>query len=117
MANPGYQPAALGGDTVSRLPDTASARWVRSIAQVLNNVLSGRMNAVLPITLTANSTTTTIIDARITFYSALSFCPTSKDAAAIAGSLYASSQKNGQATLTHLKTAETDCTFNLLIIG
>jgi len=109
MANPGYIPAPLFGSDVPQ--------WVKRVATVVNNILAGRLNTVLPITLATGATTTTIIDARIGFYSALAFCPTSHNAAAIAGSLYASSQKSGQAVLTHLSTAETDCTFNLLIIG
>ena len=117
MPNPGYLPAPSGGEAITNIVQAASITWVRRIVTVVNNVLAGRLNAVLPITLTASSTTTTIIDARISAFSALLFSPLSANAAAIQSSLYVSSQRSGEATLTHLSAAEDDLSFNLCIIG
>jgi hypothetical protein len=64
-ARPGYSPAPQGGGIIATLKEAASSGWVRQIVDVVNKILSGKMNAVLEITLTANSATSVIRDARI----------------------------------------------------
>jgi putative flippase GtrA len=90
---------------------------VRRVVDVVNRTLSGKLNVTLPVTLQNGNTTTTIIDPRITAYSALLLTPLTAHAAAIAASVYVSSQQNGQATFTHSNTANTDQLFRLCIIG
>lgn len=89
----------------------------RQIAQAVNQQLTGKLNAVLQVTLTASSTTTTVTDKRIGANTYFGFQPLTADAAAALGGLYVSSQTNGSATLTHASTATVDRTFNVLLIG
>lgn len=117
---PGYTPAPLSGNQPEDIKRAASARWVRNIAEVVNNILRGKVNAVLPLTLDANSATTTVLDARISAYSALVLQPvTSNAAAALYDTPYIipSGQKSGEVVLNHANDANADKTYNLVIIG
>lgn len=118
-SNRGYLPAPLNEAPPPTLKDAAPASWVRRIVTTVNNTLAGKMNAVLPITLDVDSPTTTVIDSRISAFSALVFAPITANAAAEIGNgtLYASSQQSGQATLTHANNGQADRSFRLLIIG
>jgi hypothetical protein len=109
MTIKGYQGVPL------MLPNEQEHR--RQIAQAVNQQLTGKLNAVLQVTLTAGSTTTSVIDKRIGANTFFGFCPLTADAAAALGGLYVSSQANGTATLTHANTATVDRTFNVLLIG
>jgi hypothetical protein len=90
----------------------------RKLAQSVNLAMQGKLNAVVQVTLTPSSTTTTLIDSRIGASTGIFFSPLTNDAvtASISG-LHVSSQKNGQATLTHASAAAVDQTFNVLLIG
>jgi hypothetical protein len=90
----------------------------RKIAQTANLAMQGKLNAVTQVTLTPNSTTTTLTDARIGAQTGIFFSALTNDAvtASLSG-LYVSSQKKGQATLTHASSAAVDQTFNVLLIG
>lgn len=109
MTIKGYQGVPL------MLPNEQEHR--RQIAQAVNQQLTGKLNAVLQVTLTPNSATTTVIDKRIGANTFLGFSPLSADAAAALSGLYVSTQANGTATLTHANTATVDRTFNVLLIG
>lgn len=115
----GFQPAPLVGTAPKGLSDSAEKRWVRAVAEVVNRLLSGKMNVTLSVTLTANAASTTVIDARIGVFSALPHHPTTAHAAAeiAAGGFYVSAQQNGQFTLTHANNAQTDRTFTFAILG
>lgn len=91
----------------------------RQLARAINQQLTGKLNAVLQVTLTASSTATVITDKRIGANTGLFFSPLSANAAAALSGLWvnASLQTNGTATLTHVNTATTDRTFNVLLIG
>lgn len=113
----GYPVAPLGGDPVSALPQAAHTTWVRRIVDVLNSVRLGKLNANLSITLrTSPNTTTPIIDARISMFSALLFTPQSAASAAMLSALYPSNQNNGSVTLNHLSTIDS-CSYVMTIIG
>lgn len=117
---PGYPSVPTSGHFATSLSDAASNNWVRRIVDGVNSVLRGKLNAVLPVTLTANATTTTVIDARIGFYSAFLFEPTTAHAAALLYEtpyILVTNKKSGQATLNHASNANTDLSFNLLLIG
>lgn len=118
MAVPGFPGVPLDGQAAN-LADAASRRWVARLAAALNNILGGKINVALPVTLAASAATTTVIDARIGAYSALVFSPLTAHAAAeiAAGGFYVSSQQSGEATLTHANNAQTDRQFNLAILG
>lgn len=119
---PGYKPAPTGGSRPDKLSDAADGNWVRRIVDVLNNILSGRLNVVTQITLTASAASTDIKDARIGPYSALILQPLTAHAQAdfisATGVLAdTTTQKAGFVTLRHPNNANADKTFNLLIIG
>jgi hypothetical protein len=119
MANPGYQPVPTGS-AAGKGDQVPSLQWVRRIADAVNGILKGKVNAVLPVTLTANAASTTVLDARISYFSALILEPLTAHAAA---ALYASpyvlptAQASGTVTFDHANDALTDKNFNLLIIG
>jgi hypothetical protein len=89
----------------------------RQLAQGVNGSRQGKLNAVAQVTLMPSSTTTTLIDARIGATTGIFFSPLSADAAGAMSGLYVSSQKSGEATLTHTSAASVDRTFNVLLIG
>ncbi|WP_060133415.1 hypothetical protein [Burkholderia ubonensis] len=97
------------------MPDEKEHR--RRLARQGNLLLQGKQNNVIQVTLTANSATTVITDKRIGFYTYIGFSPLTADAAAALSGLYVSSQANGTATLTHASNAQTDRTFNVLLVG
>jgi hypothetical protein len=80
------------------------------------------MNVVLQITLRAGFATTVITDSRIGPFSALLLQPLTAHAA---GALYSATsvladlttQRDGAVTLNHVNDANTDKTFNLVILG
>jgi hypothetical protein len=84
------------------------------ISLVVNQILLGKMNNTLAVTLTANSTTTVITDPRINTTSYFVFDARTATAQLAKYGLYASSVGNGTATLTHANTADTNKDF---IIG
>src|SRR5689334_6820527 len=113
MSRPGYSPVPIGGTTVRKPEDSASVSWVKRIAEMVNNILQGKLNAVLQITLTANSATTVVIDARIGPYSGLYLQPLTAHAAAAlysATSVLAdlTTQKQGSVTFNHANDANVD---------
>jgi hypothetical protein len=115
---PGYVPAPLGPAVAVSRDDTASVLWIRRIIDVVNRTLQGKLNATLPVTLSAGMTTTTITDARISAFSYIDFMPLTASAAAmLAGGMFVSSQQSGEATVTHLNSASTDLDFRALIIS
>lgn len=97
------------------LPDEKEHR--RQIARLANGLLQGKQNNVIQVTLTPSSTTTTVIDRRIGANTGIFPSALTAHAAAALGALYVSAQQNGQATLTHANSANTDQTFNLLLVG
>ena len=109
MSNPGYVPAPL------YMPDEKEHR--RRLAQATLSLGKGKLNAVTTVTLAVSATTTTLTDARIGSTTFIGFSPLTAHAAAAVASLYVSSQKNGQATLTHASSANSDQTFSVLLIG
>ncbi|MEJ0071184.1 MAG: hypothetical protein WDO24_23325 [Pseudomonadota bacterium] len=53
------------GKAPAALADAADKSWVRRIVQAVNQLLQGKLNASLAVTLTHGATSTTIADARI----------------------------------------------------
>lgn len=89
----------------------------KKIARLSNLLLQGKLNSVIQVTLTANAATTTVTDKRIGANTWIGFSPLTANAAAAQSGLYVSSQTNGSATLTHANNAQSDRTFNVLLIG
>lgn len=90
---------------------------LRRIVGVVRRLLTGKMNAVTSVTLTANAATTTLTDRRLGGASYIGFSPTTAHGAAEIPTLYVSAKATGSATLTHANNAQTDRTFDVLIIG
>lgn len=117
---PGFKAVPVSGDVVSRIDQSASARWAKNIAEGVNRLLAGKMNVVLQVTLAVNASTTSVIDARIGVYSALILQPLTYNAAIALYEtpfVFVSNQKNGSVTLNHAVNAAADKTFNLVILG
>lgn len=117
---PYFSSVPQSGRTPEKLSDAADAGWVRRIVDGVNKALSGKINVVLPITLTASAGTTTVIDARIGAYSAFLYEPLTTNAfAAWVTSPYiiATDKRSGQATLAHVNDANADKSYNLVILG
>jgi hypothetical protein len=116
----GYPTVPLGGRAPDSLHGAADKSWVARIARAVAALLQGKFNAALAITLASGAASTTIQDARISATSTLLLQPLTAHAAALA---YASpyvlitAQQSGQVAFAHANTANTDQTFNLLIIG
>jgi len=109
--------------TISQFP-TPSERYddpeqfARAVVRSIRQITTGKTNNVLDVTLTANSTTTSVIDARIGVHTAPIFVPTSANAQAIATPRRDfSSPVNGSMTVVHANDANTDKTFKVILIG
>ena len=92
----------------------------RQIARRLNLVTQGKLNITLDVTLTANAASTSVVDPRIGFYSAVvpAMAMTSDAAAELAsGSLYVDALNKGSCVVHHTNSAQTDRTIRFLIIG
>lgn len=117
MTIPGYPPVPISGDSVSIVNLAAATSWVRVIADRINKMLTGKLNVTYSLTLTPNAGTTTVTDARIGPFNALLLQPKTANAAAALATTYVSSQGTGTATFMHTNNAQTDKSFNLVIIG
>ncbi len=110
MMQRGYQAVPL------MLPNEKEHR--RQIAQAVNNQLGGKLNATASVTLTPSATSTTLTDSRIGANTFIGFTPRTLNAStAWISGLYVSAKKNGQATITHASSPNTDQTFDVLLIG
>lgn len=97
--------------------------WLRRTVRVVNNIMQGKTNNTGSVTLAANTTTTTVTEAkgRIGQNTVILFMPTTAHAATEfgAGTMYVSGRDvaNNQFTVTHVNNAQTDRTFNYVLIG
>lgn len=89
----------------------------REIAERVNRLNQGKFNAVTTVTLEAGETSTTLTDKRIGGNTYIGFMPLTANAAAALATTHVSARDNGVATITHDNTADTDRTFDLVLIG
>jgi hypothetical protein len=91
----------------------------RETIRRINELLQGRANVTLEVTLAAGAATTTVRDARISEQAFVEFMPLTANAATEkgAGTLYVSAQTAGEMTVTHVNNGQTDRTFRLAILG
>jgi hypothetical protein len=93
----------------------------RKLIRVIKGIMQGKTNNTGTITLTANSTTTTVTFAagRIGQDTVLLLTPTTSNAAGALSGLYVSGRSvaNNTLTLTHANTATLDRTFSYALIG
>lgn len=99
------------------LPDEQEHR--RQIAQRLNAVIGGKLNATLDVTLTHDAATTTVNDPRIGYYSAVipAMATTANGAAAMIAGIYVTGLASETCTIHHHNDAATDQTIRFVIIG
>ena len=93
---------------------------LRKIAQAANDALSGKINNVGTVTLTANAATTTVSNRRVTAGCHVGFMPTTANAATEfgAGTMYVSTRTQGASfVITHTNNAQTDRTFTYELIA
>jgi hypothetical protein len=90
---------------------------LRRIVDVVRGVLAGKLNAVTSVTLRNGHTTTTLTDSRIGGGTFIGLSPTTATAAAATTAVYVSAKDKGTATLTHDNTADTDRTFDVVLVG
>lgn len=90
-------------------------------ANTANLAMQGKLNSVGSITLTQSSATTTLTDYYLTTESKVFFTPLTANAAAelAAGTMYvlAANKGDGSWTITNANNAQSDRTFDYLIIG
>ncbi len=107
--NEAYEPAPLDGPT--------SREHRRRLAQVINRINQGKLNAVTSLTFRASQTTTTLTDERIGMNSFLGLAATTANAATtlVAGVYYVATR--GSAVFHHASNAAIDQTFAVCIFG
>jgi hypothetical protein len=93
--------------------------WLSGLRDVVNNIMRGKINATLDVTLTPSAATTTVSDARIGGSCGIYLMPLSANAAAEIGNgtIWWGTPGNQTVTLNHANNAQADRTFRLLIIG
>jgi hypothetical protein len=90
---------------------------LQRVAESINGLIEGRLDATYYITLTANSATTVVVDTRFESSMVPVFTPTTANGAAAMGGMYVSSRGKGTFTLTHANNAQTDKSFIYVRIG
>ena len=107
---PGYPPVA------PYLFDEKQHR--RDIARTLNDVLKGKQNVTLKVTLAASATSTTIIDARIGVSTAVLLMPLTANAAtAYVAGIWFDTQLKGSVVAHHASSTATDQIFRIVLVG
>ena len=86
----------------------------RNVANVVNNILDGKVNSTGSITLANSATTTTLSDDRIGGDSVILFMPTTSEASTV--TIHVTGRQKGQATLNHA-SATTTRSFDYVIFG
>ena len=97
---------------------TDVTKFLRSIASVLSNVMTGRTNNVLDVTVTDSAGSTTVTDSRIGVHTVAICIPTSVNAEAAAITPYRdiSSPVNGSMSLIHTNDANSK-TYKVILVG
>lgn len=90
---------------------------IRDIITAINQLIRGRSNAALEVTLAAGTTTTTVSHQNINENSMPVLSPKTANAAAAVGTTYATVPTAGTILITHASAATTDRTFYLHIHG
>jgi hypothetical protein len=109
-ASRGYDgvPESFAGEAVHR----------RMLAQAINRLNQGKLNATLEVTLRPSQTTTQVADPRLAPGSVLLWMPqTASASAAERAGIWVSDRSKGRATLNHAAAAAPDQSFTLLVIG
>ncbi|MDE2100786.1 MAG: hypothetical protein KGL39_26305 [Patescibacteria group bacterium] len=90
---------------------------LKEIAHVVNGGMNGQSNNTMQVTLTANVTSTTIVDARISIQTACHMIPLTADAAAAQASGVWVVPAAGSAVIHHASGSAADQSFMVSLIG
>ena len=93
--------------------------FLRDVLEFSRRVMQGKLNNTALWTLTASATSTTFTDARIGLETAITWTPTTANAAAIVDTMYIaeSGRVNGQVTITHANNSNTDKIYRITLNG
>jgi len=100
---------------VSLDPDAPG--WGRRLAQVVNNLLIGKLNNTGSVTFTAGGVSTTVSDARCGPNSVITLMATSNTGASALDIWWISTRDNGTFTITHVSTSTSDATADYALLG
>lgn len=100
---------------MKRLPPTGSTERDRDTA--INQLIDGRNNATGTVTLTANTTTTTVIRTNADMTAKPQLTPMTANAAAAVPTTFISAVTRNGFTITHANAATTDRTFGYAVLG
>lgn len=109
MAEPRYE-------AIPHAPQAWDRMWAARLVYAVN-LLIGKANCTLDVTLTASATTTTLTDFRIHPGCVLDFMATTANAATAKAAIWVSAIGKGVATINHASSANTDQTFRVSIVG
>ena len=101
------------------VPESGWRQWLAILAQRVNLLLGGKMNATNSVTLAPNATSTIFYDSRIGYFSHVTLEAQTASAATArltAPGIWIEPTK-GSATIHHPANAATDQIFSVLIIG
>lgn len=103
----------------SSIKDALTAQYLGQIRTVVNNIMRGKINATLNLSLNPLTTTTTINDPRIGGSTYISLEPLTPNAAAelATGGLWVSAQGNQFVTFTHSNSFTTDRSYVAILLG
>lgn len=99
-----------------KLPPQGQTDWTSRIARTVNTMLGGKLNCAVDVVLTADETSTVVVDSRIGVWSVILPMPASSSAKDAMASLWIVTQQ-GQATIHHASDPATDQNFRLAIFG
>ncbi len=95
--------------------------WLRKLAEVVDSLSDGKINATGTVTLTASQATTTLSDRRIGLNTKVFLTPVTANASAEigAGAIYQTlpNTTEGQAVLNHANNSQSDRTFGFALLG
>lgn len=92
-------------------------QWCRLLANAVNAVINGKINAVGTVTLEANQASTTVADLRAGPTSTIVFMPQTANAAAELATMYVATQDKESFTISHASNAQTDRDFRYAVLG
>lgn len=87
----------------------------RQTAEIVNQILDGKINAVGVVTLASSTTTTSVSDRRCGAESVILLMPTTANAAA--ENPYVNARSKQSFTITHANNGQTDRTYAYAILG
>jgi hypothetical protein len=89
----------------------------REMAQFINELRDGKLNATGSFTLAANVASTLVQNTKVSIDTVVLLMPMTANAAAALPTTWVSAQDNGQFTVSHVSAASTDRSFRFVAIG